>query len=243
MMRRSFALCLLMSVFACKAIAGPLVHIAFGESLEPYVMASNNSGIEVEIVRAAFLARGYQIEPEYFSQPRLPMALEKSDIDAVATLGEQSGIKAGYSDVYISYEDEAITLADRHLTLKSPRDLEHLSVLAFSHARSYLGPEFADMARHNPRYSETADQLDQARQLYHGLVDVVIADRRIFLWMSRMQTQQFKEKTLPVDEHRLFPPTAYRLACRTPQLCATFNRGLKDIQANGQYQKILDQYR
>lgn len=243
MKRRLIAACLLMLSAAVPACADPVVRIAFGESLEPYVMSSGDSGIEIDIIRAAFQARGYQIHTEYFSQPRLPMALEKEEIDAVATLGQQSGVKAVFSDVYISYEDEAITLADRHLTLKSPNDMQRLSVLAFSHARRYLGPAFADMARRNPRYSETADQLNQTRLMYRGLVDVVISDRRIFQWMSRKQMQQFHERVQPVDEHRMFPPTTYRLACRTPQLCAQFNQGLKDIQANGQYQKILEQYR
>lgn len=242
MLRRIALACLLIAVCAPVATAGQMVRVAFGESLEPYVMADDR-GIEVDIIRAAFQARGYQISPEYFSQPRLPMALEKNEIDAVATLGQQSGVKAAFSDIYISYEDEAITLSERHLSLKDPRELGRYRVLAFAHARQYLGTAFADMANSNPRYSETADQLNQARLLHRGLVDVVIADKRIFQWMSRRQEQQFKEKARPVDEHRLFAPTTYRLACRSPQLCAAFNQGLKDILASGQYQKILDQYR
>jgi ABC-type amino acid transport substrate-binding protein len=243
MLRRAVVAALLLSIAAFHAEAGADVCIAFGESLDPYVMDNASRGIEVDIIRAAFQARGIRIHTASFSQPRLPAALDKKDIDAVATLGSQSGVKAFFSEVYIAYEDEAITLSERHLVLKNPHDMEHLNVLAFSHARSYLGPAFADMASHNPHYGETADQLDQARMLYRGLVDVVIADRYIFRLMSDKQAETFKEKVLPVDEHHLFPPTTYQLACRTAQLCDTFNQGLNIIRENGKYQQIIDQYR
>jgi ABC-type amino acid transport substrate-binding protein len=206
-------------------------------------MANSNNGIEVDIIRSAFAARGITVKPQYVSQPRLASVLDHPEIDAVATLGRQSGIRAYYSNTYIIYEDVAITLKSRQIKLTQVADLSRYNVLAFSRAPIYLGAEFRAMASTNPHYAEVADQLNQNRLLYRGAIDVVIADRRIFQWMDRKQEQQFHEKTLPVNMYHLFAPTAYQLACRSLQLCETFNQGLKAIQSNGEYDRILNTYR
>ena len=244
---RSAVRCLLGGLLAIGAAAAPgadnTIHVAFGESLEPYVMVDSNSGIEVDIIRAAFAARGLAMAPQYVSQPRLATALEHADIEAVATLGRQSGVRAYYSNTYIAYEDVAITLKSRQIRLTQISDLNQYSVLAFPRATLYLGTEFRTMASNNPRYAGTADQLNQNRLLYRDGIDVVVADRRIFQWMDRKQELQFHEQAQPVDIYHLFPPTTYQLVCRSLSLCETFNQGLKIIQSNGQYDKILATYR
>jgi len=216
--------------------------IVFGESLEPYVMESSQSGLELEIVRAALLARGIHMRPEFFSQPRLPTAMEHPEVDAVATVGAASGLQAAYSDIYIRYQDVAIAISSRHLPLTSVTDLAHYRVLAFSLAHDYLGAEFKTMTQHNPRYTETANQVDQNRLLYRGVVDVVIEDRRIFAWMDRQLAPVYKETTYPVQVYRLFPSTDYRMAFRSPALRDQFNLGLHTIEKNGGYQQIMDRY-
>ena len=139
-MRRILILGGMLLALAAQAWAQKTIKVAFGESLEPYVMEGGKTGLELEIVRAALQERGYLIEPVFFSQPRLPMAMKSKDIDAVATVGEQAGLQAEYSDVYISYEDVAITLASRHIQLHNPKELGAYRVLAFSLAKQYLGP-------------------------------------------------------------------------------------------------------
>ncbi|BEV73071.1 MULTISPECIES: ABC transporter substrate-binding protein [unclassified Paludibacterium] len=223
--------------------AGTAIRVAFGESLEPYVMVDSNNGIEVDIIRAAFAARGIAVTPQYLSQPRLPSALEQSEIEAVATLGRQSGVHAFFSNTYVAYEDVAIALKQRQLKLAQIHDLEGLNILAFPNATHYLGSEFRALAWRNPHYAETADQINQNRLLYRGAIDVVVSDRRIFQWMDRKQALQFHEKPQPVDIFHLFPPTTYQLACRSQSLCETFNQGLKIIQGNGEYERILNNYR
>ncbi|MBP7580347.1 MAG: hypothetical protein KA757_04965, partial [Vogesella sp.] len=86
------------------------VAVAFGESLEPYVIPQLEAGIELDIIRAALKSQHYEMKPVFLSQKRLPQALADRKIDAVATIVPESGAKGAYSDVYISYEDKAITL-------------------------------------------------------------------------------------------------------------------------------------
>ncbi|WP_374421710.1 substrate-binding periplasmic protein [Chromobacterium sp.] len=241
-MRRILILGGILLALAAQAWAQKTIKVAFGESLEPYVMEGGKTGLELEIVRAALQERGYLIEPVFFSQPRLPMAMKSKDIDAVATVGEQAGLQAEYSDVYISYEDVAITLASRHIQLHNPKELGAYRVLAFSLAKQYLGPAYKEMAKANPNYAETANQVDQNRLLFRGSVDVVVADRNIFAWMNHKLSSQFKEKTAPVDIHRLFAPTLYRMAFRSATLKDEFNHGLRAIQKNGVYKQIVNRY-
>lgn len=236
-------LCVL-SLGATTALAGdgkPVV-VAFGESLEPYVIPQRESGIEVEIVREALRLQGLTLVPMFFSQKRLPRMLGNNQIDAIATITPDSGVKAAYSDVYITYEDMAITLRSRELPLKNIADLGKYSIAAFPLASQYLGPDFARMAAANPRYGETGNQVDQNRLLYRNAVDVVVADQRIFRYMDQRVGNDFHEDAKDVSYHDLFTHLPYRLAFRSATLRDRFNKGLAASQANGSYQQILNRF-
>jgi len=228
--------CLLFSNH-CPA-ADKIVSIAFGESMSPYISEHGTSGMEVEIIRAALQARGYQLRAVSVSQPRLTQALQRPDVDAVATISQPSYPQAPCSSVYISYDNVAITLASHPLALNDLHDLARYRVQAFPLAKNNLGAAFAAMARHNPDYAESANQVDQNRLLYRGAIDVVIADRHIFAAMNEKMRQETDEQPQPVKIYHLFTPTPYRLAFKQTRLRDEFNLGLLAIQRNGQYQQI-----
>jgi polar amino acid transport system substrate-binding protein len=234
---------LLASLAPALAQAGPgSVTVAFGESLEPYVIPELASGIEVDIIRAALKARQYEMQPVFLSQKRLPLALADRRVDAVATIAPASGARGAYSDVYISYEDKAISLAQRQLAIRSVADLAGYSISAFPLAGQYLGSEFARLTARHPNYHETGNQIDQNRLLYRGSVDVVVADQRIFAYMNKRMAAEFNETPLPVSYHDIFIKLPYRVLFRQPMLRDAFNQGLKHIQQNGDYQRILKRY-
>ena len=216
--------------------------VAFGESLEPYVIPQLESGIEVDIVRAALQASGIQIKPVFLAQKRLPYAFGNKEVEAIATMVPGYGVNGAYSDIYIHYEDKAITLAERGLQLNRVADLARYRVLAFPLAGQYLGDEFARLMRQHPAYSETGNQLDQNRLLYRGSVDVVVADVRIFNFMNRRMQTDFHETPREVKYHDLFPRIPYRVLFRSPQMRDRFNDGLQQLQRSGAYQQILDRY-
>lgn len=217
--------------------------VAFGESLEPYVMPADKSGIEVEIVREALKSQSITMQPVFLSQKRLPLAFSNREIDAISTIVPDSGIEGAYSDVYIHYEDKAITLASRKLSLSKVGDLARFSVLAFPHAAKYLGPEFATLSQNHPNYRETGDQVDQNRTLYRGNVDVVVSDIRIFNYMDRRMQERFGESPKAVQYHDIFVKIPYRMLFRSPAMRDAFNKGLHQLQQSGRYQQILNRYR
>ncbi|MFN4238079.1 MAG: substrate-binding periplasmic protein [Vogesella sp.] len=218
------------------------VTVAFGESLEPYVIPQLEAGIELDIIRAALKSQRYQMQPVFLSQKRLPQALSDRKIDAVATIVPESGAKGAYSDVYISYEDVAITLTQRRLNINKIADLAPYSISAFPLAGQYLGSEFAALSARHHDYHETGNQIDQNRLLYRGSVDVVVADHRIFHYMNKRMQADFGEQPLPVTYHDIFIKLPYRVLFRQPALRDAFNSGLKAIQQNGDYQRILKRY-
>lgn len=218
------------------------VAVAFGESLEPYVIPQLEAGIELDIIRAALKSQQYEMKPVFLSQKRLPQALADRKIDAVATIVPESGAKGAYSDVYISYEDKAITLTQRRLEIHRIADLAGYSISAFPLAGQYLGPEFAAMVAKHPDYHESSNQIDQNRLLYRGSIDVVVADQRIFNYMNKRMQTDFGETPLPVSYHDVFIKLPYRVLFRQPALRDAFNQGLKQIQQNGEYQRILKRY-
>lgn len=203
--------------------------IAFGTSLEPFVMEKTQSGVELDIVRAALGKAGYRLVPVFLPQARVPEMLRHGVVDAAATLIEASGIPAIYSDPYIEYQDMAITLKSRGLKIERISDIAGLRVVGFQNARKHLGERFR-RAVEGGRYFEVAQQFNQNRLLYEGLVDVVIAEHRIFRYQDkRLTASKFTERPQPVEMHPVFDKIPYRLACRNEQLCDAFNQGLKAL--------------
>lgn len=233
---------LLLSGLSLAGQRGQTVVVAFGESLEPYVIPQLESGIELDIIRAALKVGNYEMQPLFLSQKRLPQALADRKIDAVATIVPESGARGAYSEVYITYEDKAITLSQRRLDINKIADLTGYSLSAFPLAGQYLGSEFAAMAARHPDYHETGNQIDQNRLLYRGSIDVVVADYRIFNYMNKRMQADFGEQPQPVTYHDIFIKLPYRVLFRQPTLRDAFNHGLKQIQQNGEYQRILKRY-
>lgn len=234
-------LCLLLT-------AGPVqardVLMAVGRSLPPYVIVDEWRGLEYDIVREALAVEGHTLKPHFTTFARVVRELESGGADAAMTMRPDSGVRACYSDVHISYRNYAISLAKNNLTIKTVRDLTDRSVLAFQNASLYLGDAYREMAERNPAYREDAQQSLQPIMLFLERVDVVVADRNIFAWFAdQPEVKSRVSTTAALRFHPIFPQTDYRVAFKDKVLCDSFNRGLKKIRENGLYDKISLRYR
>ena len=218
------------------------VTVAFGESLEPYAIPASGSGIEVEIIREALQYSKLGLKPVFLAQKRIPFALGNRQIDAVATMLPDFGVKGAYSEPYITYQDKAITLAARNLVLDNIADLGRYRVVGFPLASQYLGASFHQLTAQHPEYTETGNQLDQNRLLYRGSIDVVVADVRIFNYMNQRMQSEFGEPVRAVRYHSLFPSLQYQVLFRSASLRDSFNAGLRQLQRSGRYRQIIDKY-
>lgn len=236
------------TVIVTLAMASPPGHardvtVAIGLSLSPYVISDENRGMEFDIAREALALEGHAMRPRYLPLIRVVKEIETGQTDAALTQQDNRGIPVHYSDVYITYQNVAITLASRQLRIERMEDLTGKSILAFQKATLYLGPAFKAAVEGNPQYREEAKQVLQPAMLYHDRIDVVIADRNIFSWFARQPEVTAKaDTTQPLHIHPLFPPTDYRVAFRDPGLRDDFNRGLAKLKAGGDYDRIIQRY-
>lgn len=233
-------LVVLLCLWAAPVLADEL-KVGFGTHKPPYIFESEARGLEYDIVMAVFARQRLDAQPYYAPMERLHHMLERNELHAITTTHANSGVEAHYSDIYIEYQNVAVSLADRNVQLANIKDLGRYSVSAFQRARFLLGDEFRRMALDNLRYREEARQVTRNTLLYAGRIDVMIGDQRIFkafdqVVADRVNTQQ------PLVEHRLFPPTGYRVGFVRKADRDLFNQGLALIIQSGEYQRIEARY-
>ncbi len=224
--------------FPCAATE---IRVAVGSTLPPYFILADDSGIEMDIIRAAMAEGGRTMIPMYLEYGTMEEALQQGLVDCVSTINERSGARAHYSDVVISYQNYAITLAQSRLKIDKVADLKGKAIIAFPNAHKVLGAEYAAAVADNPYYWERGNQLLQTGNLFLGRTQVLIGDFRIFnhygkKLASRSQAQQ------PVVFHDLFPKTDYKIACNDQRIIDDFNRGLRWVRNSGLYDKIVAKY-
>ncbi|MBP8118889.1 transporter substrate-binding domain-containing protein [Shewanella sp. M16] len=206
----------------------------------PYIIEDAESGLEIDIIKAAFKEMGQPVNFKFYSRKRQVLYFNKDRLDAVMTMNPANGVDGYWSNDYVEYTNVAISLAEQHLEITRIVDLKKYSVAAFENARFLLGPEFNAVAQQTI-YREVDSQLSQNRMLYLGRINTVIADRYIFAQLNKfveddVDTQQ------ALSYHFIFPPTSYRMVFHNSVARDTFNQGLARIKANGIYQALVAKY-
>lgn len=228
-------------LFLCHHLQAGEVKVAVGLALPPYVLSDSNTGMELDIVREALGHKGHTVTPVYLPFLRVAPAVDNGDAEAAMTVNESSGIKSAvYSDTHITYQNVAIGLASKNLSVGSIPDMGNRSIVAFQSATKYLGPAFAEMAKANSRYSEKAKQSIQISLLYSGRTDLVVMDINIYKYYKKLEKRVNTDAK--VDIFEVFTPTSYKVAFRSEQLRDDFNAGLKALKASGRYDEIINSY-
>jgi polar amino acid transport system substrate-binding protein len=230
-------------LFLSSALSAQVLSFGF-RVVPPYVMVDKDglfSGIEYDIIAAALAARGYSIKPSPYPLERFAEGLAKGEIQAAAPVASLDGGGAILSSPYIAYNNVAISLKRRELSIKSCDDLKGLSIVAFPTARKVLGPDFAMAVEGNAHYVEEADQSLGIRSLFGDLTDVVIGEARILNWFIKTPAAGLSTDS-PVQTFSIFPPTNYSAVFADPAVAAAFNEGLKVIRASGRYARIVAKY-
>lgn len=218
------------------------VSLTIGSALNrpPYILEDTGSGLEIDIIKAAFREMGLPVNFKFYSRKRQLLYFNKERVDAVMTMSTLNGVRGYWSDSYIEYTNVAISLASRQLKINSIAELQNYSIIAFENAHILLGPEFAAVAE-KATYNEVDNQLSQNNMLYLGRVDTVVADRYVFNYLNN-----FVEKNLDsqqaVSYHLVFPRTPYRMVFHNSVARDIFNQGLAKIKANGIYEALVAQY-
>ncbi|MBC3884141.1 substrate-binding periplasmic protein [Undibacterium griseum] len=210
-------------------------------SIPPYVLDGPRQGIACDLIAQALATQGVQTQFIRSNNKRMEIDVRSGNADAGF-----AGIPAGtpnvfFSDPVLEFENVAVTLSDQHWSLRTLSDLADKRVIAFRNATGILGPEFAAVIKTSPSYFEAGEQRSQIPMLDAGRGDVIVLDKRTFLYFAILQygVQQARER---YQIHRLFRPVPRALAFHRKEQRDLFNKGLKTIRENGSYALILRSY-
>jgi len=236
---------LLLALLACSlGLSAAEVSVAFGEKLPPFVIPESNSGIEVDIVREALAVRGHILRPAYMPMARIPMAFKNHKVDVVMMdVGVDMSLLGGYyGKPPVLYDNVFITLRKNKIVINKPEDLASLRIHSFIGAQKryprWLGKLNAD------KYIERNDQSAQPLLLSLGRFDVVLCDRNIFEYYSKLSQKNPRFINFPIEEHAfvIANPKDYRPVFYSKKMRDDFNVGLDLLAKNGRIKAIYDNY-
>lgn len=227
-------------VLVCSAAQARQITVIAGWHKPPYVLAAQDSGFELDLTREILQALGHTMKVSYAPFGRTHRLLKTGVADMVITVSPNHQISSHLlTDVYVTYENTVITLAERQLSLSHPNDLKGYTVAAFQTAGNVLGmPYYSAIAGHD-KYLEIADQSRQVKMLLVGSVDVAVMEKNIFNWLYNALPARFQH---PVTYHPVFSPSPYRAAIRDDALRAGFNEQLQRMKQSGRYAELVQKY-
>ncbi len=211
------------------------VRLALGENKPPYTFSNPPGGIQYDILVQIVTRMGCRPDITLVPLARAQAMLAEGSVDGIlGTKGEFA------SQPFIAYQNVAVTLKRRGLSIAGIRDLGTLRVVAFQNARLFLGPEFQAMTENNPNYQEVSPQLLANQLLFSGRADVVISDVHIFDYLLR--DAEFVDADQPVEVHGIFPPTRYRIIFRDGAIRDAFDKALKVVLSEDPYPSLARKY-
>ncbi|OEZ99084.1 ABC transporter substrate-binding protein [Duganella sp. HH101] len=235
---------------ATWALAGPAgaanVAMAFGDNLPPFILAGEDAGIEVDLVREALAYRGHVLQARYLPMGRIPVSFKARAVDAIMMdVGVDMTPHGGhYGTPPVIYDNVFYTLKRSKLAIRRPEDLQGHTVIAFVGAAARY-PVWLQPLTRGPGYVESNHQEAQPLLLALGRYDIALSDRSIFQYYTRLQRKRQPGFEMPpVDEHSFIRADGgdYRPVFRSAAIRDDFNAGLAHLHKTGRYRAIYDKY-
>ncbi len=209
-----------------------------GLSLPPYIIQEENKGMEYDIIKESLALKGHNLTLKYV--PFVRIVVDYKNNDGAITINESSGATGNYSDVVITYQNSAISLKEKGITVNTIADLKGKNIVAFQNATKYLGPEFAEVAMANPKYAEQGQQDLQVKMLYSGRSDVIVSDVNIFKYYRNKVTGM--DTSADIVYHEIFQGVDYKVLFNDAAIRDDFNAGLAELKSSGRYDEIIKSY-
>lgn len=205
----------------------------------PYMIQATNSGLDVDIPRAALARLGYDLKIRYMPLARAEQELRSQRIDLMAPLfvGDKPGIYS--SQPHVMYRPTAFSLRERGVAVSSLLDLGDYRMMTFQGATGYFGAEFIEASQRSPAYSEIHNMNKLAQLLFVGRTDLVVLDYNIFYYLTR-EWDDVWLKQLAV--HDIFPRVPAVVGFHRSKLRDAFNHALQAMRDDGSYAAILERY-
>ena len=223
------------------SVAADNLQIAASWAKPPYIIPQTHSGFEIELITDVFNDLNREVNFVYMPYDQTIETLKRKKIDIALTLNNLSGTAPEYlSDVYVFYQNVALSLKNKNLPIQQLQDLSKLRVVGFQSASNVLGAEFAVAIENNKMYIEIGDQRRQLELLLNDQVDVIIIDINVFHYLSIELTgsDQFEK----VMVHPFFAPSRYSAGFNDMKLKKQFNQTLGKYVSSGRYKALKAKY-
>ncbi len=218
------------------------IDVVVGLTKPPYVIQEQDSGFELDLIRATLAT--IELQPRFIYVPlgRSLKLLDQGMGDALMTINEHIVPNNTIRTMpYITYQNVAISLSEAQITLDNISHISQRKVAAFQHAHKYLGKDYARVIKKNPDYIELPNQFQQVKLLLEKRVDVVIMDINIFHHIFKQVSENFGSPP-EITIHHIFPMSPYSLAFKDPSLVPIFNDAFVSFKESNEYQFLLDKY-
>lgn len=217
------------------------IRVGFPRNLPPWTLQEVESGITIEIVRGAMQHHGYAVLPVFMTLAELNEGIAPQ-LDAHAQV-ESRSLEGYYSKKILDFETSLISLRYNQFHLGRVEQLGDKRIAAFQNASFLFGPEFKKITELNPDYRELEDQEKQVVLLYNGRVDLILIDKRVFLYFRRITSMT--NTSMPVQYHDIPGLTIVSPAFvvfRTREMRDLFNEGLDLMMKSNHYYDIFYTY-
>lgn len=229
-------------VVAEEAPAPATLRIGMQSVVAPFVMPGQQTGLLVDVLRAAFATQHIASDFIYLPNVRLEQQLRDGKVDVSA--GAKPGqMQWGYLSHWpvMNFHNMAITLRSHIPALNHIDELKQYRVTAFRNARKFLGPAY-NVATENSNYRE-ASTMPSAGLLLNRM-DVIISQPDIFRYYLIRQMPEAKERLDEFAFHDILGPgNLYWFAFRSEAQRDAFERGIAEIYNSGEIDHIIERYR
>ncbi|ATY83369.1 polar amino acid ABC transporter [Aeromonas veronii] len=219
------------------------IKVGVSFSIPPYVIDGGRQGVEVDLLKEAFLDSRHNIKVVALPLERTFRFFSQKKLDAIINV-ERGMIESELlTDPVITFYNMIFTISN---DVNSVSDLTNKRVVAFQRAKMVLGRDFYMMAKSNPNYREHAKQQLQVLQLMRGRVDALVMEEYIFYYyLNKLINHENLMKgsdLMGVKIINTLPPVKYHFAFHDSELREIFNRQLGLMQTDGRYKNILQKY-
>jgi len=205
----------------------------------PYMIHETESGLDIDIPRAAMAKAGFPLRLEFYPLSRAIHELQLGRIHLTAPFFTSAPKGVFISDPHIEYRPAVITL-DTIDKMQNIIQLKDYTIATFQGATGYFGDQFYYVSKHSPDYVEHHDMGKLVDLLMSQRYQAVVLDYWIFRFF--LSHSKYADRLDQVRFHELLPRVPAAVAFNNEELRNKFNQGLRMIKEDGTYDKILNKY-
>lgn len=217
-------------------------HITIGimNSVPPYVIENPSSGIDIDIIRAAFADIGTTATFIHVPLSRLDGLLADGLADAAVNVTHRPACNA--SKPFNHWHDGLVVARDYADIVKTPADLAGKRFAVFPKAEVVLGPHLGELDLQKEQPIIATEYYMALRLIIRGRIVAYLGDYWALdhLWATLYGDDMEKRPYVIAAD---FPPSPHALCFADKTLRDRFDTVLARMESDGRIAAIIDSYR